>query len=218
MRKINQSYEYCEDQDAWIREHLSGKITEDLVDQYNRKFSLSRSKCALKNRANRLGVRPKLKLLTPFESEKLDKDGRALILVSTNPHCWMGKARLIYQKFHNCELSPNEVILMLDGNLNNYEIDNLYKVTRSENLAINRLKSKYPDTPLSTLLLMGLLDVKVNNLEGRGDWSDDEILWVSQYKDSFDRGERTKAFNRRFNKKRSPVDIAMMASVLRRRE
>ena len=63
-------------------------------------------------------------------SERLNVDGYIEIKVA-EPKKWMLKQRHVYEKHYGVKLSSNEVIVFLDGDRQNFDINNLYKLTRS---------------------------------------------------------------------------------------
>lgn len=59
------------------------------------------------------------------------------------PDKWKLKARWLYEKEYNEELTRNDVIIYLDGNKTNLDIRNLKKITRAENLIMNHNNLRY---------------------------------------------------------------------------
>ena len=116
MRKVNQSFAYCEEQDNWIRSNMRGSLSQEIAEMYFNVFGVRRTLAALKVRASRLGVRPAKRSLEVFVSEKINKEGGLNILIGLNPQKWTDKARHLYEKYHNEKLSSNDVIISLDGN------------------------------------------------------------------------------------------------------
>lgn len=66
----------------------------------------------------------------PIGSERVKGDG--MVQVKVAPHKWEYKQRYIYEKYHNVELKDNEYVIFLDGNRNNFDIDNLQVATATE--------------------------------------------------------------------------------------
>lgn len=77
-------------------------------------------------------------------TEYVKPDGMTLVKVA--PNKWKYKQRLIYEKYHNVQLTPNDYIIFLDQNRNNFSIDNLKCITRQESsiLSNQKLFSKNP--------------------------------------------------------------------------
>lgn len=77
-------------------------------------------------------------------TEYIKPDGMTLVKVA--PNKWKYKQRLIYENYHNVQLTSNDYIIFLDQNRNNFNIDNLKCVTRQESsiLSNQKLFSKNP--------------------------------------------------------------------------
>lgn len=73
----------------------------------------------------------------PLLSEYIKPDGMTLIKVSKNK--WEYKQRYIYEQYHNIILPTNIMVIFLDGNKNNFDINNLRAVsTPTYNTARNK--------------------------------------------------------------------------------
>lgn len=95
-------------------------------------------------------------------TEFIDKDG--FVCYRFDRRKYTTKHRYIYQIEHNCKLTPNEVIIFLDGNNRNFSVDNLYKVTRGELVLLNRWYKKSSD-PNETLDKIALIRLKQKRIE-----------------------------------------------------
>lgn len=100
----------------------------------------------------------------PIGYEYIRNDG--LIKVKTAKNKYEYKQRLIYEQYHKIKLKPDEYVIFLDGNRNNFNIDNLEKVTNKESAYIGAFKVnndlKIKDKEITkTLLLMARLTYKV---------------------------------------------------------
>ena len=72
----------------------------------------------------------------PIGSERLNADGYVYVKVG-EPSKWKLKHRLTYEK-HYGELSKNDVILFADQDRQNFNIDNLVKVSKAQVLKLNQ--------------------------------------------------------------------------------
>lgn len=63
-------------------------------------------------------------------SERITPEGYTEVKVA-EPRKWMPKQRYIYEQYHGVKLNSNEVVIFLDGNKQNFDIDNLYMLKRS---------------------------------------------------------------------------------------
>lgn len=102
--------------------------------------------------------------------EKITKYGYIMVRVAertgnkSNPF-WQPKQRLIYEK-HNGKVPKGSVIIFADGNIRNFDIDNLVCVSRQELLTMNQnsLIKKYGEATKSGLLIAKLY-IKMNKLK-----------------------------------------------------
>lgn len=104
----------------------------------------------------------------PIGSEYTKPDG--MVMVKTARNKWMYKQRLIYEKYHKVKLKSNEYVIFLDGNRNNFNIDNLEKVDYKEASYIGAFKVNNDliiknKEITKVLLLMAKLNNKANELK-----------------------------------------------------
>lgn len=71
---------------------------------------------------------------------------------------WKQVHRIIYEDYHGVKLNAQDRIVFLDGDLTNFEIDNLALLSNNENLVRNIYDLKYNDKELSRT---GVLVAKV---------------------------------------------------------
>lgn len=64
-------------------------------------------------------------------SERVNVDGYVEVKVA-EPNRWNLKHRVVYEELHKVNLTSNDVIIFLDGNRQNLEPDNLFRMTRAE--------------------------------------------------------------------------------------
>ena len=73
----------------------------------------------------------------PLGSERITKDGYCEVKVSDTGRRWRPKHVLIYEKHHG-KVPKGSAVIFLDGNKRNFDIDNLYLVTRSQLAMLNK--------------------------------------------------------------------------------
>lgn len=73
----------------------------------------------------------------PLGSERITKDGYCEIKVSDTGRRWKPKHVLIYEKHHG-KVPKGSAVIFLDGDKRNFDIDNLYLVTRSQLAMLNK--------------------------------------------------------------------------------
>ena len=66
----------------------------------------------------------------PIGTERVKDRDRVYVKVSKDK--WMYKQRYIYEQYYDVKLTDDDFILFLDGDKRNFNITNLYKVTRYE--------------------------------------------------------------------------------------
>ena len=103
----------------------------------------------------------------PVGYEYKKEDG--MVIVKIQPNKWEYKQRLIYMKYHNCELTDDDYIIFRNHDRSDYSIDNLVKISRKESsyLANYEMYSKDPDvtdTGVLTAKLMIKVKEKSNSL------------------------------------------------------
>ena len=73
----------------------------------------------------------------PLGSERIVKDGYCEVKVSDTGRRWIPKHVLIYEKHHG-KVPKGSAVIFLDGDKRNFDIDNLYLVTRSQLAMLNK--------------------------------------------------------------------------------
>lgn len=79
----------------------------------------------------------------PVGSERIDRDGYTSVKTA-EPRTWTLKHRLIYEREHG-PIGKNEIVIFLDGDRQNFDLDNLAKVSRRLHSRINQLRLQYYD-------------------------------------------------------------------------
>lgn len=91
-------------------------------------------------------------------SERVSKDGYTYVKVA-EPSLWKLKHRYIYEQHHG-EIDKNVIISFADGDKQNFNIDNLILMTRSENVQMNQDK-RYSEN--ADITKTNLTVVKIKN-------------------------------------------------------
>ena len=73
----------------------------------------------------------------PVGSERITKDGYCEIKVSDTGRRWKSKHLVVYEKHHG-KVPKGSAVIFLDGDKRNFDIDNLYLVTRSKLAMLNK--------------------------------------------------------------------------------
>lgn len=78
----------------------------------------------------------------PLGSERVTKDGYIEVKISDKPYegrrSWRSKQLVVYEKAHNCKVDTKKnCVIFLDGNNRNFDVKNLYLISRAENRVLN---------------------------------------------------------------------------------
>ena len=92
----------------------------------------------------------------PIGYEYRKNDGMILVKVADNE--WIYKQRLMYMKYHKCEITSDDYIIFLNQNRNDFSKDNLVKVSRRESSILSNQKMFSKNKDLTNL---GILTAKL---------------------------------------------------------
>ncbi len=70
-------------------------------------------------------------------SERINVDGYTEIKVA-EPSKWRLKQRVVYEEYYGIELTKDDAIVFLDGNKQNFDIDNLFRLSRAALMRYNQ--------------------------------------------------------------------------------
>lgn len=221
--KINQSFKYCDRQVEWIDKNITSKRTRQeekkrLEERFFQTFNIRRSWQALRQQAKKLGLTPTRNKYKVGVSRRRHRRGDwDRVLTSLNPETWDSLNRYVWETHTGKKLDRKEIIIGLNGVVDNPTFDELRKVSRSELLRMNKLDQRIP---VETRLLIAKLHSNIDNLEGRGDWSEIEIKWLITNGRN-DGGkyfwvDLTVKFNITFNKSRDNRDLIAKYYAVRR--
>ena len=73
----------------------------------------------------------------PVGSERINVYGYTKIKVA-EPNKWRFKHRVIYEEYYGVELTKDDAIVFLDGNKQNFDIDNLFRLSRAALVRYNQ--------------------------------------------------------------------------------
>lgn len=116
----------------WVaRQKYAYFITRSQLRQYLSKRKI-RYKDYNKNKVRKMGLN------IPIGTEYKKHDGMILVKVAKDK--WEYKQRLIYEKYYNVKLKSDEYIIFLDQDRNNFDINNLKRITRHESSILSNQK------------------------------------------------------------------------------
>ena len=80
----------------------------------------------------------------PLGSERITKDGYVEVKITDEFHYpearknWRSKQLVVYEKAHSCKVDTRkDVVIFLDGDKRNFDIRNLFLISRAENRVLN---------------------------------------------------------------------------------
>jgi len=153
----------------FVKENITGNHYKDVADMFCKKFGIELSKnqiiglvrrnnlhngikgnkyCYLNGMKTRIKKGDKPWNNKPLGSEKITF-GIVRIKVA-DPRVYKAKHVLIWESIHG-NVPKNHVVIFADGNRNNFDIDNLLLVKRSELLVMNNRKYITSDPELTKL-------------------------------------------------------------------
>ena len=95
----------------------------------------------------------------PVGSERVNVDGYTEVKIA-DPRKWVLKQRKVWEDHYKEKLTSKDVIVFLDGNKQNFNINNLYKLTRAELVRFNQ-DHLYSENPEITLAAANIAKIKV---------------------------------------------------------
>lgn len=100
-------------------------------------------------------------------TERINVDGYIEIKVK-EPNKWRLKQRVVYEDLHQVKLTRSDVVIFLDGNKQNFDVNNLFKLTRAE-LARYCKDHLYTDNPDIARAAAQIAKIKVKTGELRNE-------------------------------------------------
>lgn len=158
----------------FMRTHAAGRTFTELTKMMNDAFGTTyrikqvKNACHYKRFKNGRSagapkgtIPSKRKDSLPVGTERTYVDGRTWVKVSDNPALWQYKHIVIWTKA-NGEVPAGCKVIFADGNINNFEIDNLVLVTLREFFYMGRKRLRHDDTDLTkTAVVLTKLKLKI---------------------------------------------------------
>lgn len=166
---------YSKEFDNYVIKNCAKYNKEDLRKKCEKKFNMdinlnSFSKHLYRINAHCKDYNPNLAIggilsnSKPIGSELHRADGYVVVKVA-QPNIWKYKHRLIYEQEYG-ELKKGEMVIFLDGDRNNYDIDNLKAVTIREYLFARNKGLLSNDKDITrTSMLLGKIYYKTKEIE-----------------------------------------------------
>lgn len=146
---------YTEEEHKFMREYVPGHNLKEIQKAFTEKFgweiTLKQIRGYLGNHNLNTGM-GKFKRgqssykRQPIGSESVDSNGLVKVKVG-NPSKWRYKHNMVWEE-HNGIVPNGSVVIFLDGNKQNFDINNLQCITRAEHLYLNRHGMRFSDPEL----------------------------------------------------------------------
>ena len=147
--------------------------------------------------------------------ERIDHEGYTYTKISCvrygyKDKFWRLKHREIWESVHG-EIPPNSIICFYDNNKQNFEISNLFRITRAENVILNKLKfASEPVEIKPSIIALVRLQIAVKELakkkDKRASYTPEQIEFLKGYP-LLDRAVLAEKFNARFGTTKSIAAI-----------
>lgn len=99
----------------------------------------------------------------PVGTERIGKDNY-LEIKYLDPNKWEGKHRYLYKKYYG-EIPKDHIVIFADGNIRNFEKENLIAITKNENARLNQNKLRFEDSDMTkTAINIAKLIIKTSGV------------------------------------------------------
>lgn len=138
-------WKYTPEMTQWIRDNCAGVEWESVAENFNRVFGADKTARQLRSHAHDNDIHngiyharsTTMNKRRPVGSTRLDKDGYVVIKVAEPCH-WRRAQLVEWEKHHKPIDTRKDMLIFLDGNRQNYHINNLYKLPRRLIAIFNR--------------------------------------------------------------------------------
>ena len=136
---------YTKEIQEYIRDNCLGNSGKNLVKELYDKFKFKITINGLRTYMNTKRYRfTDIKIKKPKRNWNQHRVGdervkKGMVQVKIKePNKWKQKQVYLYEQAHKEKVKKNEIVIFLDGNNRNFEIKNLYKISRKVNLVRNK--------------------------------------------------------------------------------
>lgn len=174
--KVNIRHVWTDEQVEYLKKIAEGTSRKEIVKKLNDKFNLNLTLLQVRDCMNNRNIRNNLD--TRFSSQEggnrcqqekpvgtISKWECGYTRIKTGDNEWEFIQRYVWRKHHG-EIPPGHSVIFLDGNTDNYNIENLALVNRNELMKYNSMRLKSNDIELNkTAVNLAKLIVKVKETE-----------------------------------------------------
>lgn len=172
MTKNKYSQEFID----FVRDNIDKYTKESFITLLEERFNMKVSKNALKCLLRRHNIKGRYldyqKQMVrstakhPIGAERMTKDG--LYVKVAQPNVWRKKTRVMYERYHNCKLSPKDYVLFLNNNHDDYSKENLILSTNREKCYLHNWNTSSTNPRLTEIaILSARLTIKAKEVANR---------------------------------------------------
>ena len=146
---------YSDEMIEFLRKNFDGITRDELVMKFNKHFNLKKNSEQIKNLCIRNNIYMK------YKNQYINKKGVAFSRINGR---YIPKKKYIYENEHGV-IEEDETIISIDGNKQNFSLENLRKVKKEEARLLGIYKIRLTNDTIETALLFVKLRLKVIQLE-----------------------------------------------------
>lgn len=149
---------WTDEQVEYLKSIAEGTPRKDIVDKINEKFNLNLSMQQIRDCMNDRGIRNNIDKKFSAKDGNRCKQEKPVGTISkwecgyarikTGKNEWEFIQRYVWKEHHG-EIPPNHSVIFLDGNTDNYNIENLALVNRNELMKYNSMRLNSNDQELN---------------------------------------------------------------------
>lgn len=166
-------WKYTPEMICWLQEHSKGVEYTELAKQFNKKFHTDKTARQIQSACHDHDAHNGVYKIDhichkchwrPVGSKRLDKDGYVVVKIA-EPCKWKREQLVVWEKYHEPIDIRKEMLIHLDGNRQNNNIENLYKISRRIIGAINQEKLAKHITPDTIDSIVAMMKLKVGAVD-----------------------------------------------------
>lgn len=161
---------YTPEQIEWLKNNIKGKMYKDIVPEFNKTFNENRTTAGLRNYCKQvlhINTGLKARYTHPIGAITISQNNK---VIKIGKNKWQHYARWVWENHYNEKLSPDEVIIHLDGDTLNDNIENLYKTKLVIQLGLVRafkIQSGNPEIMKAAILTQELKQIIKEQTNGK---------------------------------------------------
>ena len=176
-------------QHVWIRDNCDNYSNEELHKKYNERWKENRSRRSILAYCYRNKLRARDQNGLPIGTERKrynnaqNDETRVKVCNSSNEKvAWQLKQNVIWEAFHNRKLPKNHLVVFLDGNKDNFAIENLHAVSRPVHLAMAGIDgyTNFPELTLTNIVICELMQAMKEPLGRKTSFSQIESRFLNR--------------------------------------